>query len=92
MAHHRDIVLAIYQLLTVQLNVFILDPVDPANPEQMGTWLYQHQQMHNEMDALFGIAGANLTQLNWSDPSGVSNWMQQNFNEHFLLSNILGIY
>ena len=98
MANHRDIIRRIYEITTpvppattpapISLNPWPLDPFDPNN---LGEWLYQHQIMHQQMDAILGIAGYDLLGLDWSDPDQIVEWIGFNSNEHVQASKILGI-
>lgn len=88
MAHHRDINRRIYELTLVALPEFILDPVNIAD---MGTWEYQHQEMHNNQNQLLGIAGFDLSELNWSNQNELAGWVFLNANEHRQASDILEI-
>ena len=87
-AHHRDINRVVYELQQVQLPDFFLDPFDPSD---MDDWLYQHQQMHNAQNAVLGIAGFNLLELNWRDPEELLNWMEQHALEHVAAGQILNL-
>lgn len=88
MAHHRDINLRIYTLIKVALPEYILDPVDPNDME---TWEYQHQLMHDNQNQLLGIQGQDLTGVDWKDQRLLSAWIFLNSSEHFQASNILEI-
>jgi hypothetical protein len=88
MAHHRDINLAIYNLLKVALPEFPLDPVDPNDT---GTWEYQHQVMHDNQNRVLGIAGQDLTGVDWKDQNLLAGWIFLQTSEHYQASNILGI-
>lgn len=88
MAHHRDINRTIYELISVSLPEFILDQINVADT---GFWEYQHQQMHDNQNAILGIAGFDLTGLNWNKQNELAGWIYLNSTEHFQASNILGI-
>lgn len=88
MAHHRDVNRAIYQKYGYALPEYVLDPFDPRNP---GTWLYQHQIMHQNNDAILGISGYNLLEVDWGDPGQREVWINLNFNEHFQWNQDLGV-
>lgn len=88
MAHHRDISRKIYELIAVALPEFILDPVNPAD---LGSWEYQHQQMHDNQNAVLGIAGFDLSELDWGKQNELAGWIYLNGIEHRQASNILGI-
>lgn len=86
--HHRDIIRAIFNRTGIQLNEFILDPIDP---EDTGVWEDQHQVMHAQMDHVLGIAGFELSEVNFKDPTLLSGWINLNANEHYIASNVLEI-
>lgn len=88
MSHHRDINRRIYELVKVALPEYILDPIDPNDD---GTWEYQHQLMHDNFNELLGIQGQDLTGLDWKDKNLLAAWIQLDFNEHYQASNILEI-
>ena len=90
-AHHIDIVAEIYRLGNISLPQYILDPFDPGNPEAINLWLYLHQQMHDNQNFILGIAGNNLTEVDWSDQGELAGWINLNFSEHLQASNILGV-
>lgn len=88
MAHHRDINRRIYELTLVALPEFILDPINPADT---GSWEYQHQQMHNNQDSILGIAGFDLSELDWNKQNELAGWIYLNALEHKQASDILEI-
>jgi hypothetical protein len=88
MAHHRDIIRTIYELLKVALPEYQLDPIDPKDT---GVWDYQHQVMHQQMDAVLGIAGNDLTGVQWTNPNELAGWIFLNSSEHQQAANILEI-
>ncbi len=98
MANHRDIIRRIYEITTpvppattpppISLNPY---PLDPFNPDNLDQWLYQHSVMHVEMDAVLGIAGYNLLDLDWRDPDQLREWISFNSDEHVIASRLLGI-
>ena len=90
-AHHRDIIQSIYQLGNVVLVEFPLDPINPASPDDMEVWSYQHQAMHEAFDQLLGIAGFDLLDVDWSDKNQVAGWIFLNADEHVQAANLLGI-
>lgn len=87
-AHHRDINRRIYQLRGQQLPEFILDPFDTNDS---GTWLYQHQAMHTNQDALLGISGYDLLDIDFRDKNEFAGWIFLNADEHVQAANILEI-
>ena len=87
-AHHADIIRVLYQKLGVNLDQYVLDPIPK---ESTGVWVYQHQIMHQQMDALLGIDGNDLSDVDFRDPNELAGWIYLNSSEHFQASNILGI-
>lgn len=90
-AHHIDVNDAVYRLLNFALPQYILDPFDPTNEDLMGTWAYNHQQMHENLNQILGVAGYNLVDVDWTDQSQLAGWIQLNFVEHLQYSNILQV-
>lgn len=88
MAHHRDINRKIYELLAIALPEFILDPINPA---ETGTWEYQHQEMHNAQNTILGIAGFDLSELDWGNQNQLAGWIFLQGQEHRQAAAILEI-
>lgn len=88
MAHHRDIIRVIYQLVKIVLPEFILDQIDPNDT---GRWEYQHQIMHDNQNKVLGIAGQDLTGVDWKDQRLLAAWVWLNAVEHQQAANILEI-
>lgn len=87
-AHHRDINRVIYQLVGT---VLIESNLDPINPADLGVWLYQHQQMHDQFEAVLGIGGYDLVDVNWENQEELAGWILLNANAHQQAANILNI-
>lgn len=85
---HRDINRVIFQLIGTQLDEFILDPFNPNNS---GVWLYQHQLMHQQMDAILGIDGFDLLDVDFTDPNNLAGWVFLHASEHVQAADILRI-
>lgn len=86
--HHVNINQAIFRLTDINLPNFILDPI---NPDDIGVWEAQHQIEHNNMDAILGITGFDLSEVDFKKTEYLAGWIQLNFNEHYIASNLLGI-
>ena len=89
--HHRDIIRVIYQNYGVTLPEYMLDPLNPLDETALNNWLYVHQAMHANQDQVLGIAGYDLSDVDWTDRDNLSFWIQQNANEHYQAANILEI-
>jgi len=85
-SQHRDINRVIFETTGDILPDFVLDPFDPND---MNSWLYQHQMMHNAQNAVLGIAGFNLTELDWSNEAELATWLWNHGQEHYQAAQIL---
>lgn len=79
MAHHREINATILRTKNIALPEYILDPVNLADPQ---AFLDQHQEMHNNTDALYSISGFDLTEVDWSNPDDRAGWIWLNATLH----------
>jgi hypothetical protein len=70
---------------------YMLDPLDPNDPNAAMTWAYQHQIMHNDQNQVLGIAGQDLLGVAWGDAELMADWLQTHANEHLLAAQKLGI-
>ena len=86
--HHLLIIETIYRLTGTQLLEYVIDPIDPNDSEG---WLLQHQYMHNQMDAVLGISGYDLLNVNLRDQNEFAGWVWLNAQEHYQAANILEI-
>lgn len=85
-AHHVDINRVIFQITGTNIASFVLDPL-PLN--DMGAWLYQHQQMHTTTNGILGVQGFDLTDVDFNDKGQLAGWIQMHANEHFQWANQL---
>lgn len=88
MSHHRDIIRLIYQTNGTRLDEYVIDPFDPLD---MGNWPYLHQTMHQQFDAVLGIAGYDLQGIDWEDEGVVRDWFAKHSNEHYRAGAMLGL-
>ena len=89
MAHHRDCIRAVLQEKNTVLSEYSLDPINLQ--DGFGIWVYQHQTMHNAMNAVLGTNGFDLSDTNWQDKGEFAAWIQNNENEHYQWATILGV-
>lgn len=73
----------------VDLSSYVLDPIplETALPN----WLQTHQEIHNQVNQVLGIAGNDLTDVDFSKPDQVSSWIWLHAQEHLQASNKLGL-
>ena len=83
---HAKIVNKARDLLQVDLPSYILDPI---SFDDLQGWLQRHQQAHNEMDAVLGIRGADLTEVDLENPAQLAAWIWQHSQEHIQAATIL---
>jgi hypothetical protein len=88
MVNHRDIIRRIQEQGGPALSEYALDPITPDNMEQ---WNLLHYEMHRQMNGVFGVVGANLGDVDWSDKESVAWFITQNFSDHERLSAALQI-
>ena len=80
-AAHADILRVIFQTYGQQLSSYVLDPFDPRDAG-FDTWLYQHSVMHQQMDAILGIQGYDLTDVDFRDDTSTAVWVAAHAIEH----------
>lgn len=77
--HHRQIASAVFRLYNIVLPVYLLDPMPMYS---LGIWLQNHQDAHNAQNAVLGIAGNDLSDLDLSKPDQISSWIFLHAIEH----------
>jgi len=87
-AHHRDIIRLVFEQKQTVLQEYALDPFDPDN---MFSWLEQHQQMHNEMNKALGVGGYDLSELDWHNKGQLQSWTKAHFDEHVRVGKLVGL-
>lgn len=91
-AHHYDIVRVIQEQKNLTLSTFILDPFDP-NSDSFDTWLYNHQSMHDQMEAVLrlNVSNFDLSTVDWQDAQALQFWINFNALAHVQAGAILGL-
>lgn len=87
MDQHRQIVSAIANRGT-KLTLYSLDPIPQAD---VLTWLIIHQQSHVDFTTALGIAGVDLTAVDFRDPEQMASWIRLHADEHQQAADRLGI-
>ena len=83
---HRRLIDYLQPIAPDELTAFVLDPLDVNTP----TAIYQHQDMHNQLDALLNTPSYDMTVLDWQDQDSRSNWVNDNYQSHLNYSQIVG--
>lgn len=85
---HNKIVNAVFSQKGISLPIYTLDPIPLFD---MGVWLRNHQQMHNDMNGVTGVSGNDLSSVDWNNEEQKSYWMQLHWAEHQQNEQALGI-
>lgn len=85
---HVRIITAINSKYGTNLEQFALDPLDPGD---LQSWLEQHQQLHNDMNAALGLTSYNLNTISFDDAGSVQLWVQLHVQEHLAAHQKLGL-
>lgn len=86
--HHLAIERALLQVKGVQATPFRIWPV---GENQFEDWLEQHQQAHTLFCNELGIAGLDLTDLDFKDKSKKDFWYFAHFQQHQAAAQLLGL-
>lgn len=86
--NHYDWIGAVAVQKQKALAQYQLTPVDKVN---LGMFLYNHQTMHNQVNAVLGTAGYDLLSLDLEDEEGFAMWLKLNADEHVRISAQLGV-
>ena len=76
---HIRIANAAFAQKSTSLSIYVLDPMPFPD---LGAWLANHQQMHNDMNGISGVQGVDLTSVDWTDEEQRVNWTRLHWAEH----------
>lgn len=85
---HIEISQAVQAQKSVNLFQRVLDPVDK---EAIDTWMELHQQSHNDINAVLGLSGNDLSDLDFSNERRVREWINLHAQEHQAMRQALKI-
>jgi hypothetical protein len=85
---HRKIITAVKNAYGIAIQEYIIDPIPLFD---FPAWAYRHQQMHNQQNAVLGIAGNDLTAVDLTKPDELASWVNLHAQEHYQAASILGI-
>lgn len=88
MDSHLRIVAAIQARDGIPLFVPILDPI---NFNAFETFLFNHQATHNDMNAVLGISGLDLSDVDPENKEALTSWTELHAREHREAENQLRI-
>jgi hypothetical protein len=86
-AHHQAIIVATEASKNVRL---VLYQIWPFNPDAAQNWLLQHQQQHNDMNAIYHTDGFDLSSVDFRDRRAVEAWMALHYQEHLSVAQRCG--
>jgi hypothetical protein len=86
--HHQAIISAAAQVKNVSLTLYNIWPFSPGNPEG---WLLQHSYQHDDMNALYGVNGADLSTLDFTNAKEVEAWLWLQYQEHQSVAKLCGL-
>ena len=73
MIWHRNVIRSIFLNKNIALTEYVLDP---AELRRESTWPQNHQTMHAEMDAVLGLSGYDLSDVDWTNQEEVLGWFE----------------
>ena len=85
---HIEISQAVQRQKTVNLFQRVLDPVDK---DAIDAWMELHQQSHNDINAVLGLSGNDLSDLDFSNERRVREWINLHAQEHLAMRQALKI-
>lgn len=86
-AHHQAIISAALAGKNTRL---ILYQIWPFNPDAAQNWLLQHQQQHDDMNALYKQDGSDLSSVDFTKKRDVDAWMEIHWREHQAIAAVCG--
>lgn len=89
MAHHRDVIAYIRRVNKVLLPEYVLDPVD-TSPNS--AWGDNHQVEHNNNDAILGVDGFDISDVDWKNPDQLASWVWLHYRLHYAEAEASGVW
>ena len=71
------------------LPYYVLDPIYLGT--DLTNWLQLHQDIHTKVNTLLGIAGNDLTDVDFEKPEQLAAWIWLHAQEHVQAASKLGI-
>lgn len=89
---NREQVSEIRQAIKVQKNTILRDYVlYPINFDNIKFWLQNNQQAHLDFNAVLGLQGSDLQDVDIKEPNQLQSWVWINYQELFSASAALHI-
>lgn len=71
----------------IKIGSYLIYPASLAN---VSDFLQQHQRWHNDMNSALGIAGNDLSEVDFSNDRQKDAWMFLHYQEHLAAVTLLG--
>lgn len=84
---HFIVTRAIAAQKSINLPYYVIDPMPFSD---IGVWLYEHQQWHNNINGILGVAGLDFTSVDFSNEEQAASWIRLHFSEHLSWAQKLG--
>jgi len=85
---HRKIIAAIFAQKGITLSLYVVDPMPFSD---IGQWFAAEYQMHADMNRVTGVAGSDLSYVDFRNPEQWATWIRLHWSEHQQNENILRI-
>lgn len=86
--HHHRMIAAAQARFHITLAEFVLDPFDVLSYNAG----LLHQQMHDAIDALYGVPGYDLVDVDWHDTEQRAGWIFLNAQLHQAEATATGVF
>lgn len=88
LAAHQAIINAAFTELQAALTLY---PIYPFDKRTSLVWLENHQQMHDDQNALLNIIGNDLSSVDFDKKKELEAWMYLHWTEHQAAASTLGL-
>lgn len=73
----------------ILLPSYILDPIDTS---RNSAWDDNHLIMHNNTDAILGVSGYDISEVDWSDRESIPGWIWLHYQLHYAEAQASGVW
>ena len=85
---HNKIAMALVNIYNISAPYYVIDPMPM---QDLGTWLEQHQELHNVMNGATGQQSNDLETVDFSDDNQRAEWIWLHAQEHYKVASFLGL-
>ena len=87
---HNKIIDASFQKYGIVMEPFILDPMALIGTPELTNWLENHQAATSAYESLLGIAGNDLSEVDFTKQDQVDSWLRLHWFSHQQAQQKLG--